>query len=97
MEIKRCFLSFHLFQVRNQRKPGTEKNDKQFYVGNYTYSLHIVVAVDSFFVKIKVFVRDCINRFVRYAMIFISILSIASAMIGKSNHQRISPLLKGLK
>lgn len=34
-------------------KPGTEKNDKQFYVDNYTYSLHIVVAVDSFFVKIK--------------------------------------------
>ena len=30
-------------------KPGTEKNDKQFYVDNYTYSLHIVVAVDSFF------------------------------------------------
>ena len=30
-------------------KPGTEKNDKQFYVGNYTYSLHIVVAVDSLF------------------------------------------------
>ena len=30
-------------------KPEMEKDDRQFYVDSYTYSLHIVVAVDSLF------------------------------------------------
>ncbi len=49
MEIKRCLSVLPPVSGKEAAKPEMEKDDKQFYVDSYTYSLHIVVAVDSLF------------------------------------------------
>ena len=65
-------------------KPEMEKDDRQFYVDSYTYSLHIGIEVDSLFRQDKVFVRNRVDCFVGYAVIFVAVFTIAGAVVGRA-------------
>ena len=55
---------------------------------------HIGIEVDSLFRHDKVFIRNRVDCFVGYAVIFIAVFTIAGAMVGKGNHQCVGTLLK---
>ena len=74
-----------------------EKDGTPFYADNYTYSLHIGIEVDSLFRQDKVFVRNRVDCFVGYAVIFVAVFTIAGAVVGKGNHQCVGTLLKKLQ
>lgn len=78
-------------------KPEQEKDGTPFYADNYTYSLHIGIEVDSLFRQDKVFVRNRVDCFVGYAVIFVAVFTIAGAVVGKGNHQCVGTLLKNFK
>lgn len=42
----------------------------------------------------KVFVRNRVDCFVGYAVIFVAVFTIAGAVVGKGNHQCVGTLLK---
>ena len=73
-------------------KPEQEKDGTPFYADNYTYSLHIGIEVDSLFRQDKVFVRNRVDCFVGYAVIFVAVFTIAGAVVGKGNHQCVGTL-----